>query len=90
METIFLDGNKMTSKCEAHKYIKEVLNFPDYYGENLDALWDMLSVNSEMVSIFLLHEEELYENLGEYGKLIVELFHEAADSNSTIQFFVIK
>ncbi|MDD2495250.1 MAG: barstar family protein [Tissierellia bacterium] len=70
--------------------IKEVLNFPEYYGENLDALWDMLSTKNEIISIYLLHEEILYENLGEYGKLIVELFHEAADSNENIYFHIIK
>ena len=26
-----------------HKYLKEVFDFPEYYGENLDALYDCLS-----------------------------------------------
>ena len=75
----------MISKSEAHKYIKEMLNFPNYYGENLDALWDILSTKSKMISIFILHEENLYENLGDYGRQLMEVFKDAADSNSNIQ-----
>jgi ribonuclease inhibitor len=86
MDEVFLDCKKMTSKFEAHKYIKEMLNLPDYYGNNLDALWDILSTKSKMISIFLLHEEKLYENLGEYGKKLIDTFEEAAVSNGSIQF----
>lgn len=35
-----LDGKLIGS--EGHKYLKEALDFPDYYGENLDALYDCL------------------------------------------------
>jgi ribonuclease inhibitor len=86
MDEIFLDCNKMTSKSEAHEYIKEMLDLPDHYGNNLDALWDILSTKSKMTSIFLLHEEKLYENLGEYGKKLIDTFEEAAQSNGSIQF----
>lgn len=43
METIKLDGRKFTSKEVLHKILKEQLDFPDYYGENADALWDFLT-----------------------------------------------
>ncbi len=89
MDEIFLDCNKMTSKSETHKYIKQMLNLPDYYGNNLDALWDILSTKSKMISIFLLHEEVLHKNLGEYGENLIDVFKEAADENNSIQFTVI-
>ena len=87
---IFLDCNKMTSKPEAHKYIKEMLKFPGYYGENLDALWDLLSTKSKVISIFLLNEEKLYENLGDYGKQMAEVFKEASAINTNMQFYIWK
>ena len=38
-----LDAAKMKTKTEAHPYLKEVLQLQDYYGGNLDALYDCLS-----------------------------------------------
>lgn len=87
MDEIFLDCNKMTSKSEAHKYIKEMLNFPQYYGNNLDALWDILSAKSKMTSIFLLNKEVLQENLGKYGELLIGVFKDAVDVNSNIKLY---
>ena len=31
-----------------HKILKEKLELPDYYGENLDALWDCLTGGIEL------------------------------------------
>ncbi|MFA9422999.1 MAG: barstar family protein [Sedimentibacter sp.] len=88
MEKIMLDGSKMTSKSTAHKYIKEALNFPIYYGENLDALWDMLSTISIPTSIYLTNEDKLKENLGEYGELFIDVFQEASCDNDNICFSI--
>ena len=41
MNEIVLYGEEMEDN--PHKYIKEKLDFPDYYGENLDALFDCLT-----------------------------------------------
>ncbi len=40
MNEIVLYGEEM--KENPHEYIKEKLDFPDYYGANLDALYDCL------------------------------------------------
>ena len=89
MEKIILDGKLMTSKVAAHKYIKGQLCFPGYYGENLDALWDLLSTMSREISIYLTNEAEMIENLGEYGKLLMGIFQDASYENDSICFVVI-
>lgn len=88
MEKIILDGTLMTSKTAAHKYIKEQLCFPDYYGENLDALWDLLSTMKREISIYLINEAEMIENLGEYGRLLEGVFQDASYENDSICFVI--
>ena len=36
------DALKVNERKEAHEYLKEVFSFPEYYGKNLDALFDCL------------------------------------------------
>ena len=40
MKHFYLDGNELKGQC--HAYIKEALQLPEYYGKNLDALYDCL------------------------------------------------
>ena len=39
---ITLDIKEFKDRKKAHLYLKKILNLPDYYGENLDALYDCL------------------------------------------------
>lgn len=43
MKRIVIDSAEATSLSDVHKIFREALSFPDYYGNNLDALYDMLS-----------------------------------------------
>jgi len=38
-----LDGSKLKTIKDFHTEIRFILGLPDYYGENLDALWDCLT-----------------------------------------------
>ena len=42
MSKLTLDFTGYRDISELHKVLKETFNFPDYYGENLDAPWDCL------------------------------------------------
>ena len=41
-----LDGNKLVDRPEAFAYLKSELDYPDWFGNNLDALYDMLTERS--------------------------------------------
>ena len=41
--TIFIDGNAYASKHELHQALKMLLDLPEHYGCNADALYDCLS-----------------------------------------------
>ena len=43
MKQITLDGNLLSDLTQIHDYLKEQLDFPEYYGKNLDALHDCLT-----------------------------------------------
>lgn len=73
MKYVKIDGSKITSREELHEELKRQLNFPDYYGRNLDALYDMLTSFTESVSFEIVNEVELEEHLGHYAKLFLGL-----------------
>ena len=64
MKTIILNGLDIISMSDIHNIFSEELNFPEYYGRNLDALYDCLSEVTEEVEIVIKEREELSENLG--------------------------
>ena len=43
MKQITLDGNILSDAAMVHDYLIEMLEFPEYYGKNLDALHDCLT-----------------------------------------------
>ena len=43
MKQITLNGNLLSDAAQVHDYLKECLDFPEYYGKNLDALHDCLT-----------------------------------------------
>ena len=42
MNTIILDFTDCKSYLQIHMKLKETFGFPDFYGNNLSALWDSL------------------------------------------------
>lgn len=71
-----LDGKQMVSKKETHLYLQETFGFPQYYGKNLDALYDCLTEMREM-EVELHHTEEMLTALGGYGEKLLDVFREA-------------
>lgn len=86
---ILLDGNKMKTKEDAHEYIKNKLTLPDYYGRNLDALWDLLTTVVVDVDIIMYNQKAVIEGLGEYGENLIETFKEAMEENNDIRFRIL-
>jgi ribonuclease inhibitor len=83
MDTVVLDGKRFINRKEAHKYMKERFRFPDYYGGNLDALWDLLTERHE-IEIVIENEDAMIKHLGNYGKKILSVFEDLSREIPTI------
>ena len=72
-----LDG-KLIEK-DGHDYLKEILNFPDYYGKNLDALYDCLCEIGAETEIVLINSECV-------SKDMIDTFADASLENKFLTF----
>ena len=66
---VVLDASRMTDKETTHDYLKKVLDLPEYYGNNLDALHDCLEEMKD-VEIVVMNEECAGEYYGKVAKVI--------------------
>lgn len=89
MKEIRLNGAKMVDKAATHAYLKRKLSLPDYYGENLDALWDCLSTDVSPKKITIDKPDLILKNLGDYGASLLKLFREIAAENGCIEVNII-
>lgn len=65
-----LDGKKINENC--HDYLMEVLDLPAYYGRNLDALYDCLTVMEEDIEII---------NASSVDRDVLDTFIDASEEN---------
>ena len=72
--TLDLTGCKYLG--ELHQRIKKAFDFPDFYGENWDAFWDLLRTECDADRINIYGEEAVAEELGPSVKMINEILHE--------------
>lgn len=68
-----LDAECMQTEEEAHKYLRKQLHLPEYYGENLDALYDCLT-EMEDVEIVIQNFNKIK---GSYAVRILQVIEDA-------------
>ena len=59
MEEIIIDCSRIDSPREFHRVLAEKLNFPGYYGGNLDALYDCLTQLCSFTKLRLVDFDKL-------------------------------
>lgn len=88
MKIVELDGRKMDSIQNTHTYLKESMELPEYYGENLDAMYDVLSDISENTFVFVLNSQQMRKSLGDYSARMEQVWEDLAQSNKHLSFFM--
>ena len=76
MTVVVIEGSRMTSRAAAHAHIAEALDFPMYYGKNLDALADCLSEVPRDTIIVIHDPNAARDALGEYADDLFGVFSE--------------
>ena len=85
MNYIILDFNGIKSLWTLHKYFKEVFNLPDYYGHNMDILWDCLDCSFEFpTTIVLKNIEKIPSEMNEATEIMLELFEDLQRDNEKV------
>ena len=77
MNNITLKLNKFSERNEIHNYLKKKMKFPDYYGGNLDALYDCLTDIRADTAIDIRYDVE-----NDLQKAVLEVFSNAVAANT--------
>ena len=54
---ILLDGRDIPDRKVLHDLLAEKFQFPDYYGRNLDALYDLLTAFPESIRVTVMRPQ---------------------------------
>lgn len=88
MKKIILNGELMLSEEALFEHLEEAFSLPDYFGNNLDALWDVLNERDDEICVEFYQPEEAIKLLGSYGAKLIQLLKlvEKHNTNYTIKF----
>ena len=81
-----IDGAEIQTRGDLHDSLSRQLSLPDWYGRNLDALYDCLTDLHEETVIRIVHEEELFAHLGMYANVLQTMLNDACEENPRLRF----
>ena len=61
---------------ELHQRFQDALDFPDYYGKNLDAFWDCINRDCDVDFVTIVGSKSIADELKPTLKKIYELLEE--------------
>ncbi|MCB9024794.1 MAG: barstar family protein [Bdellovibrionaceae bacterium] len=91
MKRISIDCSKISSLNDFHRVFSEVSEVPDYYGKNLDALWDVLTVDILGPVEFTFNSHSFFKSTNEdaFNK-VIKVFNEAKQERGNDFIIVLK
>ena len=88
MREVMIRGIDFGSMEEIHEFLQDELDFPAYYGRNLDALYDVMTELNEDIDITLdltgMEDDELRDRM----LRLAEVLEDAALSNTGLSVTV--
>lgn len=90
MNTILLDFSKIRSMYNLHAYLKDVFKLPDYYGFNMDALWDCLQCSFEDETTIILKGLDLLPEDMQYSvPVLIGVFEDLKKVGDIADYIVV-
>ena len=85
MNHVLIDGSADSSMADIHAMLARELEFPAWYGNNLDALHDCLTALTEETGIYILHADALMATLGPAYTRLCRVLTDSAEENPYLQ-----
>ena len=88
MKTAILNACEIPDKKALHAALAAQLDFPDWYGGNLDALYDLLSASSRPCAVVIRDAPALEAALGEYACRLLRVLTDVCLTNPAVSLRV--
>lgn len=83
MKTVQLDGARLTQREQAMDYLAQAFDLPEWWGRNLDALYDCLTEAGEPIQVELLERGALEGT--PFGRGLLRVLADAAGENPSLE-----
>lgn len=87
MKELIIDGAAMTSKKAMYIHLSRVFSFPSHFGNNLDALWDILTEENEPTTIYFKNVTKVIEHLDGYGEKLIQVFQNLQQTTDNYRIY---
>ena len=78
---LIIDGSALPEAAAVHDLFTRALDLPEWYGRNLDALYDALTERGEPLRLLVRNREAL----AEYAEDLLRTLAEAAAENPALE-----
>ena len=86
---VLLNLSGVSSKAEFYERIQEAMEVPDYFGNNLDALYDILTEISSETIIRVTGMDRVTSEMEDYMKKFRELCEDVCEENECVKFIYV-
>lgn len=80
-----IDVSGVSEPADFHERLAAAMPLPAYYGNNLDALYDVLMEMGEPCEIRFLHMEQMERQLPDYVAQLKQLCSDVMEENETVK-----
>ena len=88
MKTAILNAREIPDRKALHAALAAQLDFPDWYGGNLDALYDLLSADSRPCNLVIRDAPALEAALGEYARRLLRVLTDVCLANPAVSLHI--